>query len=254
MQIIDMRSEDEFLHGHIPGSRNIWRSDIQDSRAGVMGMRIGKEELKQLMRRFGIDHNDSLYIYDAKGNVEAARLWWLLNLYGYHKTALIDGGYTQWLVNGYKISSGPEFFDRSKFIFEGPEQPEMLAFKKDVMARKSDYLLDNRSEGEYTGKIMKNGAIRGGHIPGAIRLDYFDFMNGGQHTIKSKEEILGLLAQHRVSTEKSIINYCHSGVRSAYVTFVLREIVGMKNVSNYDGSWIEWSDDERLEIVSDLHK
>lgn len=249
IQLIDVRTQDEFHHSHIPGARNIWRDDMIDYQADVEGMSMKKKDLAELMSYLGINHVDTLYFYDSRGNVDAARLWWMFKLYGHEKVALIDGGFIQWRLKGYQTKKGPERFKAGKFIFTGEEHPELLATKKEVASGRFEQIIDARSMEEYTGEVTKNGAFRGGHIPNAVRFDYMDMMNGGSFKFKSKEQLRGLLRSKGLSEELPTVTYCHSGVRSAMALFVLTEIVEMDKVANFDGSWIEWSEDETLEAV-----
>lgn len=247
LQLIDVRTEYEYLHSHIPGALNIWRDDILKDGNKVDGMAMIKDELKELLSSLGVNHDDTIFLYDSRGNVDASRLWWMLKMYGHDKVALIDGGFIQWRLKGYEVTEGQEYYDPSRFVFLDEEKPEFLVSKSEVMATERQ-LVDTRSLEEFDGTMTKNGAVRAGHIPGAIRFDYVDMLDGGSFMFKSKEQILRLMAGKGISREKGIITYCHSGVRSALALFVFREIVGIEDVSNYDGSWIEWSRDESLPI------
>jgi thiosulfate/3-mercaptopyruvate sulfurtransferase len=251
VQLIDVRPEEEFFHGHIPGSKNLWRKDIQDMNNDVEGMRLPKKDLENLLQEIGISSYDSIYIYDAKGNVDAARLHWMLQLYGFEKVALIDGGYIQWRLKSLPIQEGMPSAYKASFKFEGEGEPALLAFKEDIAEGKFEQIIDARSLEEYNGTLTKNGAVRAGHIPGAIRFDYIDMLEGGAFTFKSKERLLEMMAQKGLSPDKNTVVYCHSGVRSAMALFVLKNIAGMEHVSNYDGSWIEWSQDETLPIAGE---
>ena len=203
------------------------------------------------MSALGINSNDSIYLYDAKGNVDASRLWWMLKLYGFDKVALIDGGFIQWRLKGFPVNEDLEFFEQASFILSDESTLNILASKDEVHFGRFEQIIDARSLEEYKGEIMKNGAVRGGHIPGAVRLDYTEVLDGGSFRFKSKEKMLRLLDSKGLSADKSTVVYCHSGVRSSLVAFVLTEIVGMQHVYNYDGSWIEWSQDESLPISNE---
>ena len=127
-----------------------------------------------------------------------------------------------------------------------------MADKEQIVANDYQQLIDARSEAEYNGDVMKNGAIRSGHIPGAVLCDYYEIFSSAELTMKSKEELKKLMKRKKLSARDKTIVYCHSGVRSAFVTFALTEIAGMDMVSNYDGSWIEWSSDESLPVEPEL--
>ncbi|MEQ9065030.1 MAG: sulfurtransferase [Vicingaceae bacterium] len=247
-QIIDVRLEEAFVQGHIPGAVHLWRSDMENRLHELPGMRIEKDHLEQLLSRLGLFDHDSLFLYDAKGNVDAARLWWILRYYGFEKVALIDGGLTKWRMEGLPEEVGEMREKAGKFSFKNKLQDALLATKNDIHSGKYDQIIDARSEEEYNGRVMKNGAIRSGHIPGAVLCDYYQYFSSSDMTIKNKDEVLEMLTQKGLSADKNTAVYCHSGVRSAFTSFVLTEIAGWQDVANYDGSWIEWSSDEDLPI------
>ncbi len=248
LQLVDMRSEEEYHHSHIPGACNIYRSELTDFNHEIEGMRMPVDELAEFLGNKGLNSKDSIYIYDAKGNVEAARLWWMLKLYGFEKTALIDGGFIQWRMKGYTEVEGMENIQMNNFRFPGKLNKNILASKKEIAEGKYEQIIDARSMDEFDGSITKNGAFRAGHIPGAVRFDYYDMIEGGEMTFKKESKLLEMLNERGLSSEKTTVVYCHSGVRSAMALFVLKEIVGMKDVANYDGSWIEWSGDAKLDV------
>ena len=113
----------------------------------------------------------------------------------------------------------------------------------------STKLLDVRTKEGFNGEIMKNGASRKGRIPGAIWLDWHSLIDyEGDQKFHSKKEIEKRLKKIGIKKDDEIIVYCHSGVRSSHTFFVLTEILGYKNVKNYDGSWVEWSHNNALPI------
>lgn len=251
LQIIDVRPYEEYLTGHIPSAVQVWRSDIENHRAEIEGMRIEKREFEILLGKMGISDKDSVYIYDAKGNVDAARLWWLLRYYGFEKVALIDGGLIQWQMEGYQKSEGGSVVNPAHFRFPVEPPTNLLATKEDIQSEDFDHLIDARTEKEFSGELIKNGALRPGHILESIHLNYGEFIAGGSLKIRPKDEVLTILANRGICAGDKVITYCHSGVRSAFTTFVMREVAGFENVLNYDGSWIEWSRDESLPVSSD---
>lgn len=248
VQLIDVRTEDEYYHSHIPGARNIQRSEMENKYADIEGLRIEKEKLEDLLSALGINSNDSIYIYDAKGNVDAARLWWILKLYGYDKVALINGGFVQWRMKNFETAEEFENYEPALFVFSGNESPGLLTEKEDIVNGHFEQIIDARSLEEFSGEITKNGAVRGGHIPSAIRFDYLEMLDGGSFKFKSKEALLQLMEEKGLDADVSTVTYCHSGVRSALALFALSEIAGVETISNYDGSWIEWSSDETLPV------
>jgi thiosulfate/3-mercaptopyruvate sulfurtransferase len=113
-------------------------------------------------------------------------------------------------------------------------------------------IVDSRSDDEFTGKRQKEGATKGGRIPNSKSIDWAKAVNyNGDKKLKSEVDLEKIYAELGASKNDTIIAYCHSGVRSAHTTFVLTQLLGYKNVKNYDGSWTEWSQFDDLPSVQD---
>ena len=119
--------------------------------------------------------------------------------------------------------------------------PEVLEVAK---SRKAN-LVDVRSPDEFTGKViappgMSETAQRGGHIPGAKSVPWSTAV-GQEGTFKSADELRKIyLEQQGVDPKKETIAYCRIGERSSHTWFVLKYLLGLDNVKNYDGSWTEY--------------
>lgn len=253
--IIDLRKDENYAEGHVPGAVSVWRPDIQNLELEYGGMMAPKEKIEELFGSLGIATGTKVIIYDEKGLVDAARLWWILQYYGYEESYMFDGGLTAWKESGLALETEAPAVEPAEFVIEGPQRPDLLATKEMVEAALSDdhiMILDTRSEIEFTGGEMKSGAFRAGHIPGALWIDYCRAIeyNGNQHFL-SVEDLQELYGSVGLEKDMPIIVYCHSGVRSAHTTFVLRELLGFSDVRNYDGSWTEWSYYSELPIVAD---
>jgi len=59
-------------------------------------------------------------------------------------------------------------------------------------------------------------------------------------TFKSDDELAKLYADAGIDDSKDTIAYCRIGERSSHTWFVLQELLGRRNVKNYDGSWTEY--------------
>jgi thiosulfate/3-mercaptopyruvate sulfurtransferase len=211
-------------------------------------MMLEKQALELILGNLGATSNSIFVLYDNNGNVDAARLWWILTTYGHSNTYLLNGGLKstpKGLISQEITSTKP-----TKFLFSNEADFDLKANKKDVLTALTDsntVLLDCRTSDEFTGKITKKNAFRAGHIPTAIHLNYTHSIAYDQaYQFKSDQELA--LIFKTIPKDKKIIVYCQSGVRSAHTTFVLHKLLGFPNVANYDGSWIEWSYDKTLAI------
>lgn len=122
----------------------------------------------------------------------------------------------------------------------------MRAFRDDVLrAIGNENLVDVRSPDEYAGRLLapahlpQEGGRIGGHIPTAVNVPWSKAAND-DGTFKSDEELREIYSANGLDFEKNTIAYCRIGERSAFSWFVLRELLGIKNVRNYDGSWTEY--------------
>jgi thiosulfate/3-mercaptopyruvate sulfurtransferase len=106
-------------------------------------------------------------------------------------------------------------------------------------------LVDVRSPQEYSGELLhmpgypQEGALRGGHIPGAKSIPWAKAVKENA-TFKSAEDIKALYDAQAITSDRDIIAYCRIGERSSLTWFVLTYLLGYPNVRNYDGSWTEW--------------
>src|SRR5262249_48264455 len=107
-------------------------------------------------------------------------------------------------------------------------------------------LVDVRSPGEYSGETLhmpdypQEGALRAGHIPGAVSIPWAKAANE-DGTFKSAGELEKLYCkENKLSRRGRTIASCRIGERSSHTWFVLTYLLGFGNVKNYDGSWTEW--------------
>ena len=246
VKIIHFGREIEYNEGHIEGALNIWRTDIEDASYPYNGMMCSKSQLEELFSKKGIKNSDTLIVYDHVASCDAARLWWVLENYGFQNLKILNGGINGWKEIDGKLTMETTIVEASTFTL--PEKSpmtlyvskeEMLAYMKE---EKPPLIIDTRTSDEYTGARQKKGAKSGGRIPESIFLDWADCVNyNGNKKFKDIKVLETMYANVIPNKEYPVVAYCHSGVRSAHTTFVLTELLGYKNVRNYDGSWTEWS-------------
>ncbi len=255
IKIIDFRQRGDFDRGHIPGSIPLWRTDIEDREAPVRGLIASREAMETLLSGLGISSGDTLVIYDDQGCVNAARLWWVLQVYGFDRTRLLNGGLQQWERQKAPMSLEYAALPAGDFKFPATGNPGLRIEKEAVLAHLHDpdwTLLDVRTDEEYSGKRQKAGAKAGGRIPGSIHIDWAEAVrHGGDMTFRPVSELEKRYARLPQDREHPIITYCHSGVRSAHTSFVLLQLLGYRQVHNYDGSWLEWSAAEGTPVEKD---
>ncbi len=147
-------------------------------------------------------------------------------------------------------------YPASDFTAGDRNDAPIRAFRDDVLAHveASGKMVDVRSPGEYKGELLhmadypQEGAMRGGHIPGAKNVPWARAANA-DGTFKSADELRAIYeTEQGLNAKDDVIAYCRIGERSSHSWFVLTYLLGYENVRNYDGSWTEWGNAVRLPI------
>lgn len=249
-RLIDFRKPEQYADGHIPGALNLWRDAIENSSYSYGGMLADKTHMEKVLSDLGITNDHQLIIYDDQGLPEAARMWWALKHYGFPDVKLLNGGMQAWTEAGNATESEGVKPEPANYTFpSGPSLGKLITkeelFELISSKEQSYVLVDTRSKEEYTGTRWKAGAAKAGRIPTSVHLDWSEAIHfDGSKKFKSLADLERIFDRLGVSKEDKIIVYCHSGVRSSHTYFVLTELLGYKNVFNYDGSWTEWSHTE----------
>src|SRR5579885_2902141 len=232
--------------GHIPGAVGFnWQTQLQDQ---VRRDIISKEAFEKLMSQAGISPEDTVVLYGDNNNWFAAYGFWLFKIYGHKDVRLMNGGRVKWLNEPDKplTTERPQIVP-TQYRASGPDLSlrALLAEVLQAQAEKSCNLVDVRSPDEFTGKViappgMTETAQRGGHIPGAKSIPWSTVVNP-DGTFKSADELRKIYLQEKgVDAAKDTIAYCRIGERSSHTWFVLKYLLGLPNVKNYDGSWTEY--------------
>ncbi len=254
IKILDFRKSEFYGKEHIEGALNIWRTDIEDASYPYNGMMAGKEQMETLFSGLGINTNDTVIIYDDNALVDSSRLWWILQNYDFTNVRLLNGGISAWNAQNGDVSTETPVVMKENFkLSDTPTMKYYISKEKMIQAvANKTIIVDARTDDEFSGKRQKEGAAKGGRIPNSILIDWAEAVNyNGDKKIKSIEDLEKIYSELGASKEDTIIAYCHSGVRSAHTTFVLTQMLGYKNVKNYDGSWTEWSQFNDLPSVQD---
>jgi len=232
--------------GHIPGAVGFnWQSQLQDQ---VRRDIISKSEFEHLMSEAGISPSDTVILYGDNNNWFASYALWLFKLYGHKDARLMNGGRVKWL-NEQDKELTPEKPKITPTQYRASEPDLSLrALLPDVLQAQKDSgvnLVDVRSNDEFTGKViappgMTETAQRGGHIPGAKSVPWSTAV-APDGTFKSADELKKIYFEDKgVDPKQDTIAYCRIGERSSHTWVVLKYLLGLNNVKNYDGSWTEY--------------
>lgn len=233
--------------GHIAGAVHIdWTSDLNHQ---VVRDYLGKQEFEQLMSRHGIERDTTVVFYGDKNNWWAAYALWVFTLFGHRNVKLMDGGRLKWEKEGRPWTREIPRYNPSAYCGQDRDDAGQRAFREAVLAhvRAGLPLVDVRSPLEFTGERLhmedypNEGALRGGHIPGAKSVPWARAIDPADGTFRSAEELRQIYQQEQgLKPEDDVVVYCRIGERSSHTWFVLRHLLGFEKVRNYDGSWTEW--------------
>jgi thiosulfate/3-mercaptopyruvate sulfurtransferase len=227
--------------GHLAGAVKLdWKTDLQDP---VRRDFVNKEQFEKLLSAKGIGNDDTVILYGGNNNWVAAYAYWYFKLYGHQNVKLLDGGRKKWELDGRELSKDTVSRPATQYTAQEPDT-SIRAFRDEVVAAiGKQNLVDVRSPDEFSGKLFAPAHLPqeqpyvAGHVPGAVNVPWSKAANE-DGTFKSDEELRELYAG--VDDSKDTIAYCRIGERSSHTWFALRELLGLKNVKNYDGSWTEY--------------
>lgn len=247
--------EDVLLYqtGHIPTALKIdWHTDLNDP---IERDYVDGEGFSALMSRLGISPEDTVVIYGDKSNWWASYALWVFKLFGHKDVRLLDGGRDKWIAEGRELTKEIRSVAPSLYPVFQRDDTQIRAFRDDVLKHFGKPLIDVRSPEEYSGERIsmpsypEEGASRGGHIPSAVSVPWAKAANEDQ-TFKAREELEEIyLNAAGIGSQSDVIAYCRIGERSSHTWFVLKELLGIEKVRNYDGSWTEWGSLVRAPIA-----
>src|SRR5436305_619385 len=221
-----------------------WQTQLQDK---VTRNVVDPRSFAELCRRAGINNDDTVVLYGDNNNWFAAWALWQFKYHGHKDARLMNGGRKKWELEKRPLTTdAPKLAPKSNYPIPASDE-SVRAYRReieDLLGRGAFNLVDVRSPDEFTGKViappgMNETAQRGGHIPGAKNIPWGKAVNE-DGTFKSVNDLRKLYADAGVDFAKPTIAYCRIGERSSHTWFVLKYLLGMNNVKNYDGSWTEW--------------
>lgn len=237
--LVDAQKSSDYKKGHLKGAINISRGDIV-----VLGpfpnMLAPKEKIEKVLGKSGITNDTMVVIYDNNSNMDSARLWWTLKVYGHKKMKVVSGGLQALLQAGaQQVTEVPEVTP-VKYT-AGDKNTELIATLEDVKKQVDDpdenvVLLDTRSQAEYDN----------GTIPSSILIDFHN-NNYKDGTYRSIQDIHLIYREAGIDPDKTVIMFCKTSIRAAQ-TFLALHNAGYRKLKLYDGAWIEWSSDTSLPV------
>ncbi len=237
-------ARDEFEAAHIPGSVFIdWTRDIVDPVTDVPAQIADPEQFAARLGASGVDAGTDVIVVDHAGGHFATRLWWALRYYGHDRVAVLDGGFTRWREAGYPTDAGEATASPKTFV--PAVRPELVSDADDVLTlihAGRGQIVDARDRETFAGAVQRGS--RGGHVPGSLNLPAKDLI-GDDGSWKSPEAIRETARASGLDLDAPVTAYCNGGVTATAVLFGLHR-AGLRDFSNYDGSWNEWGERDDL--------
>jgi thiosulfate/3-mercaptopyruvate sulfurtransferase len=236
--IVDLCTDALYPHKHVPGAVHLQPGVLMAGTAPYPGKLPAMEQLENIIRYLGINADSHIVIYDDEGGGWAGRFAWTLDLLGFQNWSYLNGGIVAWIKEGFVTESQinqPVASDTQVSI----ANPEVLISSDKIISQLENAnfaVWDARSPGEYSSNMVRSA--RGGHIPGAINIEWTELMDR-QRNLRIREDSQEILDRAGLGREKSVTTHCQSHHRSGF-TYMVARILGYKNISAYDGSWAEW--------------
>ncbi len=239
--------EDVLLYevGHIPNAVKVdWHTELQDR---VIRDYVNRERFEKLLSEKGIANDHTVVFYGDKNNWWACYAFWVFKMFGHQDCRVMNGGRQKWIDEKRAMTKDLPKFPKTGYKAKDPDY-SIRAFRQEVMDHMKAHkpLIDVRSPGEYSGELLhmpdypQEGALRGGHIPGAKSIPWAKAV-APDGTFKPVTELKQLYEKDAgLSQDKDVVVYCRIGERSSHTWFVLKYLLGYNRVRNYDGSWTEW--------------
>jgi thiosulfate/3-mercaptopyruvate sulfurtransferase len=242
-------NEDQLLYasGHVPGAVEVdW---VRDLNHPVRRDYLDRDSFARLASRIGITRETAVVFYGDKNNWWACYALWVFKLFGHPRAHVMDGGRLKWKHEGRPMIREVPRYPGTSYAAPERDDSAVRAFRDQVLAHVQAHrgLIDVRSPEEFRGERLhmdgypNEGALRGGHIPGARNVPWSRAVRPEDGTFRDAEELRAIYEREAgLKPSDDVIVYCRIGERSSHTWFVLNYLLGFPRVRNYDGSWTEW--------------
>ena len=236
-----------YEQGHIPGAIGWnWTTQLNDT---VTRDILNKEQIECLLGSSGITPDSTVVVYGDNNNWFATYAFWQLKIYGHADVRVMNGGRIKWVSEGRDLTTDVPSVEATSYSASDADL-STRATRDDMLSiatgETSSAMVDVRAPAEFSGELLapanlpQEGSQRGGHIPGATNIPWLTAVNEDDGTFKSVEDLQAAYQGKGITGDGPTVAYCRIGERSSHTWFVLSQILGYDNVTNYDGSWTEY--------------
>ena len=230
----------EFARAHIPGAAFFDIDAIADTASPLPHMLPNARKFAESVGALGIGDRDVVVVYDTRGVISAARVWWTFRAFGHARVTVLDGGLPKWQAEGRPVETGVPAPKPRRFTARLHRSlVRDLAQMRANLASRREQVLDARSHGRFIGTEPEpRPGLRGGHIPGSLNLSY-DQLYRKDGTLLPPDDLQRRFEAAGLDPAKPVVTTCGSGVTAAVLALGLH-LLGHEKVAVYDGSWTEW--------------
>jgi len=248
--IVSVDSQQRYSERHIPTAVHLHYSKLVAKSKFAQGLFPSLEDINEALSIIGLTPDKHVIAYDEEGNGRASRLLLTLEAIGHTRYSLLNGGMKAWAEEGFPLHVIVEENEPSNF--QATEFKDIIVDKDYIMDNLDNpdmILIDTRAHDEFTG--LQPLAMRSGHIPGAINIDWKLNKDPARHgRMKSDEKVLEMLLDRRITKDKEVVVYCQTCHRSSH-TYIMLKQVGYPNIKCYPGSWSEWGNCDDTPVIQD---
>jgi len=238
--VVDLSQPEIYMAGHLPGAISLSYDAIVRTEPPVLGLLPATAQLEAVFGDLGVTPECHVVAYDDEAGGKASRLLWTLAVAGHSNCSLLCGGTAAWQAQGLQLS--PEETVATPVDFKMNIDRALIADRAWILAHLNDpevAIVDVRSAAEYDGRDRR--ASRGGHLPGAINIEWSLAVKPGRALGLPMEpgRFGEALQQAGVRKDQTVVVYCHSHHRSSH-SYVALKALGYERVRGYPGSWSDW--------------
>ena len=245
------------IGGHIPGAVVIdakkMRVERQIGDQKVKYMIPAAADFEKFVRTAGVNASKPLVLVpvglDVADMNDALRMYWQFKVYGQDEMAVLNGGYSSWLLEGRPVETKAAAAT-GDWTVKADRTAQYMASSDDVakaIKKHSATLVDSRDAPLFHGVVKRDYVFGYGHLAGA-KLYSADLMfksAGGSLKFMPAATYGALMKAQGINPAAAAITYCNSGHLSSGPWFVMSEMLGDKSVKLYDGSLHEWTLEKR---------
>jgi thiosulfate/3-mercaptopyruvate sulfurtransferase len=241
VQIVDVREPSQFALLHIPKAIDIPFSKLRTPTNGP----LSAAAYARIFGAHGIRPGKPIVVYGDPGSFDITYTLWAMNYVGLDNTRVYFGGIQNWVGHGGAIARGLSKPTPVTLPYRVvPQVRESAIELKQALSQKTVIPFDARTIAEFDGIDIR--ALRGGHIPGAVNIDYtrvYQHDNPQTGRLKSAAKLKKLF--EGLDPGAHYVTYCQTGVRASMMYFTLR-LMGFPHVAVFPGSWQVWGSDLAL--------